>query len=155
MSSIRSRAPIASSPLVRRVMQANRSVDTSLERLLRSALHCRGLRFRKHANVDASLKCRADVVFRQARVCVFVDGCYWHGCPKHFRPPKTNTAWWREKITDNRRRDRNKSAALERRGWTVIRIWEHELSPKQISKFVDRIERHVTRCKKKLRASFL
>ncbi len=129
MSSIRTRAPSASSALVRRVMQANRSVDTLVEVLLRSALHQRGLRFRKHANVDPSLKCRADIVFRRARICVFIDGCYWHGCPKHFHAPKANRAWWLEKIADNRQRDGRKSAALRRRGWVVIRIWEHELSP--------------------------
>jgi DNA mismatch endonuclease (patch repair protein) len=72
--------------------------------------------------------CKADIVFRRAGLCVFVDGCYWHGCPKHFRTPKVNAAWWNEKIADNRSRDRRKTAALRRRGWTVIRIWEHELA---------------------------
>jgi DNA mismatch endonuclease, patch repair protein len=140
MKSIRARAPRASSAIVRHVMQSNRSFDTRLEALLRSELHKRGLRFRKHVNVDPGVKCRADITFRQTRVCVFVDGCYWHGCPKHFRTPRVNTAWWNEKVEDNRRRDRRKSGALRRLGWKVIRIWEHQLSPKGIPPIADTIE---------------
>jgi DNA mismatch endonuclease, patch repair protein len=143
MSSIRSRAPHSASPAVRRFMQANRSIDTAVERLLRSALHRQGLRFGKHANVDPAVKCRADVVFRRARVCVFIDGCYWHGCPKHFQTPKRNAAWWQEKIGDNRSRDRRKTSALRRRGWKVIRIWEHEVSTRSVSQLVSRIEMEV------------
>jgi DNA mismatch endonuclease (patch repair protein) len=140
MKSIRARAPRASSAMVRRVMQANRSFDTALEVLLRSELHKRGLRFRKHVNVDDGVKCRADIIFRRARVCVFVDGCYWHGCPKHFRTPLVNSAWWNEKIADNRQRDRRKTGALRRKGWKVIRIWEHQLSPNSLRRIADSIE---------------
>jgi len=139
MKSIRARAPSASSPVVRRVMQANRSFDTALEAQLRSKLHRLGLRFRKHVNVDPGVKCKADVVFRRAQTCVFVDGCYWHGCPKHFHTPKANRAWWNEKIEDNRKRDQRKTAALRKLGWTVIRIWKHEIAAKganQIAHFV-------------------
>jgi DNA mismatch endonuclease (patch repair protein) len=132
MKSIRARAPRASSPAVRRVMQANRSFDTALEALLRSELHRSGLRFRKHRTVDARVKCKADIIFPRAQVCVFVDGCYWHGCPKHFRTPSVHSAWWNEKIADNRQRDRRKTAALRRQGWTVIRVWEHQISDKGV-----------------------
>jgi DNA mismatch endonuclease (patch repair protein) len=124
-------------------MQANRSFDTTLEALLRSELHKRGLRFRKHVNVHGSVKCRADIIFRRAQICVFVDGCYWHGCPKHFRTPRVNSAWWNEKIADNRQRDRRKSAALRRQGWKVIRIWEHQLSPKGVARVAESIEASV------------
>jgi DNA mismatch endonuclease (patch repair protein) len=120
-------------------MQANRSFDTASEALLRSKLHGLGFRFRKHSNVDPAVKCKADIIFRRDRVCVFVDGCYWHGCPKHFQSPKVNRAWWNEKIADNRKRDRRKTAALRKRGWTVIRIWEHEFAAKgayQIALFI-------------------
>src|SRR6266545_3204330 len=140
MKSIRARAPHASSTQVRRVMQANRSFDTALEALLRSELHKKGIRFRKHVNVDAGVRCRADIIFRSARVCVFVDGCYWHGCPTHFRTPRVNSAWWNEKIADNRRRDRRKSAALRRQGWKVIRIWEHQLSLKSVARVAESIQ---------------
>jgi DNA mismatch endonuclease (patch repair protein) len=116
-------------------MQANRSFDTRLEEMLRSKLHILGLRFRKHANVDVALRCKADVVFRRARVCVFVDGCFWHGCRTHFRLPYVNAKWWEEKIEDNRRRDRRKTAALRRRGWIVVRIWEHQFETRGVSYF--------------------
>jgi DNA mismatch endonuclease (patch repair protein) len=69
---------------------------------------------------------RADIVFVGARVAVFVDGCFWHGCPDHCVRPKANAAWWREKIATNRRRDAETNAALSRLGWCVIRVWEHE-----------------------------
>ena len=136
MKSIRARAPSASSPVVRRVMQANRSFDTASEAQLRSELHRLGLRFRKHVNVDPEVKCKADIVFRRARLCVFVDGCYWHGCPKHFHAPKVNREWWNEKIADNRKRDRRKTSALRKRGWRVIRIWKHEIASRGIDQIV-------------------
>lgn len=109
-------------------MQANRSRDTNPEIQLRAALHRTGLRFRKDARALARVRCaKADIVFPRAKVCVFVDGCFWHGCPKHFAAPKTNRAWWSEKIADNRLRDRRKTRQLRRAGWTVLRFWEHEL----------------------------
>lgn len=125
--SIRARAPRASSPSVRRVMQANTGRATRPEAGLRSAVHRLGLRFRIDVRPESALRCTADLVFRRARVCVFVDGCYWHGCPKHFHPPKQNGAWWTEKIEDNRRRDRRRSQELADRGWKVLRVWEHDL----------------------------
>lgn len=124
--SIRARAPAASSDAVRRLMQAVRSRDTPGERRLRSALFAAGLRFRKHARPESDLRCEADIVFRSRRVCVFVDGCYWHGCPAHFVPPKTNRAWWVEKVEDNRARDARRTRELRERGWIVLRYWGHE-----------------------------
>ena len=139
MKSIRARAPRSRSPFVRRVMQANRSFDTKCETLLGSTLRGLGLRFRQHVNVDSSLKCKADFVFPRARLCVFVDGCFWHGCLKHFHAPRINRAWWNEKIDDNRRRDRRKTSALRRKGWTVIRVWEHEVTTRGVDKVAQRI----------------
>jgi DNA mismatch endonuclease (patch repair protein) len=72
------------------------------------------------------LRTRADVVFPRAQVAVFVDGCFWHGCPQHASWPKTNAEWWRQKIEANRLRDREKDERLSEAGWTVIRVWEHE-----------------------------
>ena len=141
--SIRARAPRASSELVRRVMQANRPRGTKPELAVRMALKQVGLRFRTDIAPEASLKCKADFVFRKAGVCIFVDGCYWHGCPRHFVPPKTNFAWWREKIADNRRRDRHKRIQLRKMGWTVIRIWECALTPQRIERTTSRVIRTV------------
>jgi DNA mismatch endonuclease (patch repair protein) len=69
-----------------------------------------------------------DIVFASARVAVFVDGCFWHGCAEHCVAPKANAAWWREKIAANRQRDVETSTALKHLGWIVIRVWEHESS---------------------------
>lgn len=107
-------------------MQANVGHETHIEGTLRRALFGVGLRYRKNVRPVSSLRCTGDVVFRRSRVCVFVDGCFWHGCPRHFSVPNTNSSWWLEKITENRERDRRQTAALEREGWRVIRVWEHE-----------------------------
>ena len=69
---------------------------------------------------------RADIAFTRARVAVFVDGCFWHGCPKHMTWPKANAAWWKEKIETNERRDRDTDRRLRSDGWRVLRFWEHE-----------------------------
>lgn len=73
-----------------------------------------------------TLRCKADIVFRPKKVAVFVDGCFWHGCPDHGTSPKTNAGYWRAKIGRNVERDRANEAELGAAGWTVIRIWEHE-----------------------------
>ena len=111
---------------MRRSMQSNRPRDTAPEVALRSALHRAGLRFFKHRRPVAGLRCEADIVFPGRRVAVFVDGCFWHGCPEHATFPKTNAEWWARKLDANRRRDLANENALTAAGWTVVRIWEHE-----------------------------
>jgi len=106
-------------------MRANRS-ESGLERTLRSELHRRGLRFRKHLAVVPGLRCRPDVVFPAHGVVVFVDGCFWHSCPEHGTQAKANGAWWRAKLEGNVARDRRNDRALRDAGWTVLRLWEHE-----------------------------
>ena len=125
-------------------MRANKSCDTQPEVALRSALHRAGLRFRVDVRPEATLRCKADVVFRSAHVCVFVDGCFWHGCPRHFSVPKTNAAWWREKIADNEARDRRKTVTLAKRGWTVLRFWEHQVQS-ELKDCVNRVRRAIRR----------
>lgn len=107
-------------------MRANRSRDTTPELLLRSELHRRGLRFRVHLGLIPGVRRRVDLVFKSARVAVFIDGCFWHGCPRHGTWPKANAAFWRNKIEANRARDRNTDALLRAEGWRVMRVWEHE-----------------------------
>lgn len=80
---------------------------------------------------------RADVVFGPARVAVFVDGCFWHGCPSHASWPKNNADFWREKIETNQRRDRDTDRRLAEAGWVVVRVWEHE----DLEAAADRVER--------------
>jgi DNA mismatch endonuclease (patch repair protein) len=92
---------------------------------LRSALHKRGLRFRVHRTVPGTRR-TIDVAFPKARVAVFLDGCFWHGCPLHQTFPKRNASWWREKIAANQDRDADTGRRLSANGWEVLRFWEHE-----------------------------
>jgi DNA mismatch endonuclease (patch repair protein) len=107
-------------------MVATRGRDTRPERELRSELHRLGLRFRVHRAVVPGVRREADVVFAAARLAVFVDGCFWHGCPDHGTMAKANAAFWREKIETNRQRDADTDARLRASGWRVLRVWEHE-----------------------------
>ncbi|MET9479980.1 very short patch repair endonuclease [Streptomyces sp. NPDC006638] len=116
----------ASSMAVRAVMTANKGKDTKPEMLLRAALHRKGLRYRVGIRPLPELRRTADVVFPKAKVAVFVDGCFWHGCPDHYRPSKQNSEAWSKKIKDNRDRDAATTIALKERGWAVLRFWEHE-----------------------------
>ena len=116
----------ASSEVVRKQMQANRSRDTRPELALRSRVHELGLRYRVATKPVPSIRRTADLVFTRARVAVFLDGCFWHGCPDHHRPSQRNEEFWREKIARNRERDAETDNLLEDAGWTVVRVWEHE-----------------------------
>ncbi len=84
---------------------------------------------------------KPDFVFRTHRLAVFVDGCFWHGCPLHATQPKTNAAFWRKKISANRTRDRLVSRTVRARGWRVLRIWEHELTCKNEPRLLARLNR--------------
>lgn len=117
----------ASSPGVRRSMQSNKGRDTQPELSLRRAVHALGLRYRVDSSLPLpGLRRRADLTFTKARVAVFLDGCFWHGCPEHFTTAKANAEFWREKVRRNRERDQETDRALRKLGWVSIRIWEHE-----------------------------
>ncbi|MFJ5278531.1 very short patch repair endonuclease [Streptomyces parvulus] len=118
----------ASTAARRRNMQAIRSRDTTPERLIRRLVHARGLRYRVAARPLPGLRRTADMVFRPAKVAVFIDGCYWHGCPEHYVPPKTNPGYWSDKVARNMARDRDTDRRLAAEGWMVLRFWEHEPS---------------------------
>lgn len=116
----------ASSAANRRSMLGNRNRDTSPELALRSLVHAAGLRYRVAAKPLPGMRRTADLVFRPTRVAVFIDGCFWHGCPEHFVLPKTNPEYWREKIGRNMERDRETDERLQEAGWLVLRFWEHQ-----------------------------
>jgi DNA mismatch endonuclease (patch repair protein) len=122
----RGEALLEVSAATRRTMQANRGRDTGPELALRSILHSRGLRFRVNQPLPFDRRRRADLTFTKSRLYVFVDGCFWHGCPDHFVEPKTRTMFWVEKIRGNRERDLDSKERLEGLGATVLRVWEHE-----------------------------
>ncbi|MFB4192994.1 very short patch repair endonuclease [Streptomyces carpaticus] len=116
----------ASSAARRRNMQAIRARDTKPERRIRQLLHARGLRYRVAARPLADLRRTADIVFRPAKTAVFIDGCYWHGCPQHYVSPRTNPGYWSGKVAGNIARDRDTDQRLTEAGWLVLRFWEHE-----------------------------
>jgi DNA mismatch endonuclease (patch repair protein) len=128
--------PRAISVDVRASMQGNRGRDTKPELALRSRLHALGLRYRVSARPMPDVRRTADILFTRARVAVFVDGCYWHGCPDHHRPARQNSEFWTEKIEVNRQRDIDVNQLLSQAGWQVIRIWEHE-DPDEASRRIE------------------
>jgi DNA mismatch endonuclease (patch repair protein) len=115
--------------------------DTPKEIALRRMLHKRGLRYLVDAPPVPGLRRRADILFRGPRVAVFVDGCFWHSCPQHGTTPVTNRNWWRNKLSENVRRDRDTDRRMHEAGWIVVRVWEHEAT----SLAVRRVESAVRR----------
>jgi DNA mismatch endonuclease, patch repair protein len=138
------KSPVPLDANTRRRMQGTPRRDTQAEILVRRAVHRRGLRYRVDRPPLAGMRRRADLVFPRARVAVFVDGCFWHGCPEHGTIPKNNRAWWKEKLAGNQNRDRDTDARLLEAGWTVVRAWEHE-DPEYAAGRIDRAVRHVVR----------
>ena len=116
----------ASSPGVRRNMKANKGRDTSPEMAVRRAAHALGLRYRVSTRPVATLRRTADLVFVKAKVAVFVDGCFWHGCPQHHTVAKTNAEFWAAKVRRTKERDAETNRLLAIAGWSVVRIWEHD-----------------------------
>ena len=100
--------------------------DTVPELELRSELHRRGFRYRIDRRPLKGVPSRADLVFGPAKVAVYVDGCFWHSCPEHGTMPRSNEAFWQEKLARNRERDATVNESLTAAGWIVVRIWEHE-----------------------------
>ncbi len=107
-------------------MRGNRSRDTRPELAVRSAVHRRGLRYRVSVRPLPDVRRSADLVFPSARVAVFVDGCYWHGCPDHYVPSLSNQDYWTAKISKNRARDADTNTQLLANGWLPLRVWAHE-----------------------------
>lgn len=107
-------------------MRRQRTAGTAPEMAVRRACHAAGLRYRVDHPLPPAPRRRGDLVFTRARVAVMVDGCFWHGCPDHGRPPRANAGWWSEKLARNRARDADTDRLLAAAGWTVVRAWEHD-----------------------------
>lgn len=116
----------ATTQIVRKSMLGNKSRDTRPEKALRSAIHALGFRYRVSVRPLPHLRRTADLVFAREHVAVFLDGCFWHGCPDHCRAVKTNAEYWSQKIVLNRLRDEDTDRQLVEAGWQVVRIWEHD-----------------------------
>lgn len=112
-----------SSTVVSRTMRRMGRANTAPELALRRELTMAGLRYRLHR---LDLPGRPDICFGPAKVALFVDGCFWHGCPEHGVMPKANREFWAEKLAANRARDRAKDRELLDRGWLPVHVWEHE-----------------------------
>jgi len=104
------------------IMSHIRSKNTKIELLVRSVLWAKGFRYRKHFG-----EYKIDIAFPRLRVAIFIDSCFWHGCHKHYRVPKSNVKFWEDKIIRNQKRDAFVSKKLKSQGWIVIRIWEHRI----------------------------
>lgn len=107
-------------------MSRIRSRNTTPELALRQAMYAAGLRYRCHWRV-AEAKVNIDIASPSRHIAIFIDGCFWHGCPLHAVRPRTRSDFWDEKLTGNRERDLRQTAALMALGWNVIRLWEHEV----------------------------
>lgn len=118
--------PGPSSAQVSARMSGARRRDTAPELAIRRLLHAQGLRYRVAFPVPGQRRRTIDIAFTRTKLAVFVDGCFWHGCPEHGTQPKSNSDWWATKITANRARDADTEVFLQQRGWSVLRVWEHE-----------------------------
>ncbi|WP_235980634.1 very short patch repair endonuclease [Streptomyces albidus (ex Kaewkla and Franco 2022)] len=105
---------------------------TTPEVTVRRLLFAAGLRYRLQRRVPGMSRRTIDIAFPGPRVAVFLDGCFWHGCPEHATSPKANAEWWRTKLDKNMARDSETTSHLKAEGWTVLRFWEHE-DPKVVA----------------------
>ncbi|MEU6286989.1 very short patch repair endonuclease [Streptomyces sp. NPDC046988] len=126
---------VPSSAAVSARMSRQGSRDTAPEVAVRRLLHASGMRYRVNVPVPGMPRRTIDIVFPRTKVAVFLDGCFWHGCPQHATHPKANAEWWRTKLDKNMARDAETTAHLQREGWTVLRFWEHEV-PETVAKKV-------------------
>lgn len=134
-----SKSPKPLSDVIRRRMETARQRDTAIELELGRELRSLGLSFESNVAPMAGSRSRPDLLFTAARIGVFVNGCFWHGCPEHGTWPKHNADWWRSKIEANRARDARTDMALAGAGWVVLRYWEHDnprVAAQEIAKYV-------------------
>ncbi|MGW2839860.1 very short patch repair endonuclease [Streptomyces sp. NPDC001493] len=120
-------------------MSRQGSRDTAPEIAVRKMLHAAGFRYRVNVAVPGMPRRTMDIGFTRLRVAVFMDGCFWHGCPEHGTSPKSNAEWWRTKLDTNMARDLETSAHLEALGWTVLRFWEHQPPAEVTARIADAV----------------
>jgi DNA mismatch endonuclease (patch repair protein) len=120
--------PSTTAEIRNRMTACSAGRDTRPEILVRQELHRRGVRYRVGSRIELPGRraVRPDLVWKGRRLAVFIDGCFWHVCPEHHVPPRTNLDYWGPKLARNQERDREQTAALEAMGWIVLRFWEHE-----------------------------
>ena len=113
-------------------MSSIRGKNTKPEIAIRKLLWSKGIRYRIH---NRSIFGTPDIAIKKNKLAIFVDGCFWHGCRKCYREPKTNVEYWRNKILNNKKRRKNVKSALKSEGWNILEFWEHEIksNPEKIS----------------------
>ena len=117
--------------------------DTKPELMFRRYLFSKGLRgYRVHSKLPG----KPDIVFTKYKLAIFVDGCFWHRCPKCFKEPETNKEFWRKKITGNIKRDKVINRLLKKEGWVVLRFWEHLFKQKKLNIAYIRVLKEIKRC---------
>lgn len=128
-------------------MKRVRTKDTAPELALRKLLFAAGLRYRIHYKPKSVALGRSniDIAFPGKKIAVFIDGCFWHGCPDHGTIPKANQAWWAEKLASNRARDNRVTISLTEAGWEVLRFWTHEAPRSMAAIVVERIHTKYTK----------
>ena len=129
-------------------MLGNKSRDTKPELIVRRYLHAAGLRYRVHARPLRDWNRRADIVFSRAKTAIFINGCFWHGCPEHYKEPRTNNYYWSQKIGRNVERDVETFKRLKAEGWLVVVLWEHENLEAKSEKIVSRVIKRRERLRK-------
>ncbi|PTL37413.1 very short patch repair endonuclease [Alkalicoccus saliphilus] len=123
-----------------KTMKAVKSKNTTLELRVRKALWNRNVRYRVN---NSSLYGKPDISVKKYKLVVFIDSCYWHGCPLHGRIPKSNTSFWEAKIQRNKERDKKVTNYYLEKGWNIVRVWEHEINEDLeavVSKITDYID---------------
>ena len=123
-------------------MKAIKSDGTNLENMMSSALFRMGYRFRRNVK---SLYGKPDIAIKKYKIVIFIDSCFWHGCPSHCRMPKTNRMYWENKIQNNINRDNKVTFYYKKEGWNIMRIWEHEIEEnkeKSIYKVANFVSEH-------------
>ncbi len=128
-------SPHPSSEAAQNRMKAVRQKGTAAELLVREVLDTYGLVYETNSQPLPKLRRFADILFREEKIAVFIDGCFWHGCPTHGTQSKSNARFWAEKIARNKERDRDTDRQLREAGWTVVRKWEHE-DPTAVAKSI-------------------
>ncbi|MCY8698783.1 very short patch repair endonuclease [Bacillus spizizenii] len=127
-------------------MKAVKSKNTKIEKVVSKEIWRRGIRFRKNVK---NLKGKPDIAIKKYKIVIFIDSCFWHGCPLHGRIPKSNVEFWNNKIKRNIERDKSINQYYTRKGWNILRIWEHDLNKKKFSQTIDKIEEWIKIIKSK------
>jgi DNA mismatch endonuclease (patch repair protein) len=141
----KSKNPPASSISALKRMKSTRQHDTAPELELQSLLRDVSIEFETNAFPIAGFRRKADILFRDKKIAVFIDGCFWHGCPIHGTWPKENADFWRQKILKNQDRDRDTNIKLVEAGWKVIRVWEHEEMNDVAQRIINELDHPISR----------